>query len=60
MKVNVDEEKCIGCGACESLAEDYFEVDQKSNVKKKDVAKEDEDKVKDAKDMCPVDAIKLT
>ncbi|MBW3019609.1 ferredoxin [Candidatus Woesearchaeota archaeon] len=60
MKIKVKEDKCIGCGACEALAEDYFKVNSVSKVKKSEVKKEDEEKVKDAAESCPTHAIELS
>jgi ferredoxin len=60
MKVKVNESKCIGCGACEALAEDYFKVNSIAKVKKSEVKKEDEEKVKNAAESCPTDAIELS
>lgn len=58
MKVGVDKKKCIGCGACVSVCPDVFEMggDGKSFAKKKNC---NEDCCKEAKDVCPVEAIKL-
>lgn len=55
-KVKVDKNKCIGCGACESLCPDCFElIDGVSNVKND--GKNCGDCAKEAADMCPVGAI---
>jgi len=59
MKVNVDQKKCIGCGACAAVCPDVFEMadtkdGQKSKVKKADVT---EDCAKQAESSCPVNAI---
>ena len=60
MKIEIDEEACIGCGACQAVAEEYFDiVDGKAKAMKDAVAGEDEDKVKEAASVCPVNAIKL-
>ena len=63
-KIEVDHETCIGCGSCEQVAGDFFELKEKDNkmlafVKK---AKVDElnDDLNSAKDSCPVGAIKFT
>ncbi|VVB78129.1 Ferredoxin [uncultured archaeon] len=56
--VSVDKEKCIGCGLCNSVCGDVFDMkDGKAHVKKgKEKAK---DKcIKEAADSCPVGAIK--
>ena len=54
--VTVDEEKCIGCGSCSAICDEVFEMrDMKAKVK----AGADTSKpcVKEAIDICPVDAI---
>ncbi len=52
MKVSVDAEKCIGCGACAAICPDVFEIkDGKSHVKGSG------DCAKDGADACPVGAI---
>ena len=57
MKVTVDQEKCIGCGACEATCSDVFELkDGKSQVKEKNTVKEC---AKEAESACPVQAIKV-
>ncbi|GBE54067.1 MAG TPA: ferredoxin [Euryarchaeota archaeon] len=49
----VDQEACVGCGTCESMDPDCFEVvDDKSNVKCDDCATCDE-----IAEACPVQAI---
>lgn len=52
--VKVDLDKCIGCGACESICPDGFEMkeDGKSHVKNANAKC-----IGDAIDACPVDAI---
>jgi ferredoxin len=60
-KVRVDKEKCVGCGACVALAPEVFELDSsnKSSVKVEDVEGELLEKVKEAKEACPVGAIEI-
>lgn len=56
--VEVDQEKCIGCGACVAMCSDIFEM----NDEGKSVAKTkqtDDECAKEAADSCPVDAIKI-
>ena len=63
-KIKVDNEKCIGCGACTAIASDVFrfndegyaETDPENNTL--DTMDEDiKNDCMDAKDGCPVDAI---
>lgn len=57
-KIEVDPEKCIGCGACAAQC-DNFELDgDKAKAKQKEVA--DVGCNQDATDACPVEAIKIT
>lgn len=58
IKVN---ENCIGCGACTSLAKDFFEIgDAGYAVPINEVVEEITDDVKEAQEGCPVDAIEIT
>lgn len=56
-KIKVDQETCIGCGACEAVCDNFKMVDGKSHPVK--------DKVNEigcnneAKDACPVGAISV-
>jgi ferredoxin len=56
--VKINEEACIGCGACEAVCPDVFELkDGKAHVKKV----QEKSKlacVKEAVEGCPVGAIK--
>ncbi len=57
MKVKIDTETCIGCGACVAACEDVFELkDGKAVAKQAETDKECE---KEAADICPVEAIKI-
>ncbi|MCK5449452.1 ferredoxin [Candidatus Pacearchaeota archaeon] len=57
-KIDVDKEKCIGCGACVSICPDSFEMkDGKAFATKAEVEKLTCEK--DAESGCPVDAIKV-
>ena len=52
-KISIDNEKCIGCGACASIDSKTFEiVDGKAILKNKKATES-----KDAIDSCPVNAI---
>lgn len=57
MKVKVDENVCMGCGACQAVCPNVFEVDGVASVIVDEVAEEDIEDVKDAIAGCPVVAI---
>lgn len=60
-KIEVDQEKCISCGACTTICPDNFELkgaDNKSFAKKSEL-----DEIgcgQEAADACPVQCIKIT
>ena len=64
MNLKVDKDICIGCGACAAICPDVFEIDDDGLAKSiVDVVPEEvnEDIIEDAidaKEGCPVDAIK--
>lgn len=59
MKVKVNKDACIGCGACEAICPNVFKIEDDgfSNVQVDTVEKEDEESVRDAIDSCPTGAI---
>lgn len=59
MKVKVNRDACIGCGACAAICEDVFEIDDEglSVEKKEEVDEEEKQLVQDAADACPTGAI---
>mgnify|MGYP003886113359 FL=1 len=60
VSVSVNEETCIGCGACVALAPQIFELDMekmKSKVKKQPENDEEKELAKQAAEACPVGAI---
>lgn len=60
MAVRVDREKCIGCGYCASVIPEVFElVEGKSSVKDPEGDAKFPEKVKDAREGCPVSAISI-
>ena len=60
MKVKVNEEECIGCGACVSLCPEVFDFNDEgyATAKEEEIIEELSQKVIDALESCPVDAIK--
>ena len=59
MKVKVNQDACIGCGACAAICEDVFEINDEglSQVKTNEIYKDIEQEVRDAIDSCPTGAI---
>ncbi|MDP7180800.1 MAG: ferredoxin [Candidatus Woesearchaeota archaeon] len=58
-KIEVNEETCIGCGACTAQC-DNFEMDENNKAKAKMAEVEDVGCNKDAEGVCPVSCIKIT
>ena len=61
MKVCVNQESCIGCGMCIDICPEVFKYgsDDKSEAISPEVPSGLEEKAKEAKDVCPVDAIEI-
>ena len=61
MKVKVNKDACIGCGACEQICRDVFEINDEglSEAKVEEVKEELQDEVRDAADSCPTGAIEV-
>ena len=59
MKFIVDQELCIGCGACEGVCPEVFEMrdDDMAHVIKDPVPAELEESAIEAEESCPVEAI---
>ena len=59
MKVKVNRDNCIGCGACAAICSEVFEIDDEgiSVAKEEEVTEEDQQAVQDAIDSCPTGAI---
>jgi len=55
MSVRISDD-CIACGACESVCDAVFSIEDKAVVNEAAVA-DNEDFVKEAADACPVGAI---
>lgn len=61
MKVKVNEDACIGCGACCAIADSIFEISDNglSEVKKEEVQEDEKQAVRDAAEACPTGAIEV-
>ena len=71
MKVKVNKDACIGCGACAAICDEVFEINDEglSEVKVEEnsenkeefvsVKTELQDEVRDAADSCPTGAIEV-
>lgn len=60
MKFKVDENACIGCGACEAICDEVFEISDDGFAVAKDEKITDEEikeKAVSAMEGCPTDAI---
>ena len=61
MKVKVNQDACIGCGACTAICKDVFELndDGLSTAKVETVDDAHAQDVRDAADACPTGAIEV-
>lgn len=61
MKIVVNKDACIGCGACAAICDEVFEIDDDglSNAKVSEINEELEQEVRDASDSCPTGAIDI-
>ena len=57
MNVTIND-SCIGCGACESICDAVFHVEDKAEVNAASISG-NEDCVKEAANACPVSAIEV-
>ncbi len=59
MKIDVNKDACIGCGACAAICPDVFEMDDEglSMAKENEVSSEFKEDVIDAIESCPTGAI---
>lgn len=58
-KLKIDDSVCIGCSSCESVAPKYFKVEDGIAIVTKQYDEKDDDEIKEAIDICPVQAILL-
>ncbi|MFH1188453.1 MAG: ferredoxin [bacterium] len=59
MKINIKEEKCLGCGLCINIAPGTFEHDENGKAKVKDVVSDTPADIKTAAQMCSQSAIEI-
>lgn len=57
MAVSVDLDTCIGCGVCESIYPDLFEMSSDGKAHAKALSSYDSSLANDAASQCPVSAI---
>lgn len=55
----VDKETCTGCGLCVTIAPKTFKLDSEGKAEVINPPGDEEEKIKEAIDSCPVDAIEL-
>jgi len=61
MKAIVNKDACIGCGACQAIVPDAFEIgdDGFAVCKLENIPEEIKEDVQDASDSCPTGAIQV-
>ncbi len=61
MKVQVDFRKCTGLGICESLAPEFFEVNEAGDLMllRSDVTDDERQAVEEAVAGCPTEALRI-
>ncbi|MEJ5283496.1 MAG: ferredoxin [Brevinematales bacterium] len=59
MAVKIDQEACIGCGVCEGIYPDLFEMGSDGKAHVKNVSSYDSGLAQDAASQCPVNAISV-
>ncbi len=59
VRITIDKENCIGCGACVATAPEVFEMNDegKAEVLKIELTDEEIEKTKEAVSVCPVNVI---
>ena len=60
MKVVIDADKCIGCGACVALALKSFKLTEDYKAVLIQPPKDDKEIIKEAAESCPVEAIEVS
>jgi len=63
MKVVVNKDNCIGCGACAAINPNVFKINEEDGLSEvicEDFSKVDEDTLMEAVESCPTSAIEKT
>ncbi len=55
MSISVDQNTCIGCGACASICSSVFKINDSGKAEV--ISQEDKEGAKSAMESCPVQAI---
>jgi ferredoxin len=58
--VKVDKTKCIGCGTCVVIAPKSFKLGDDGKAEAIEPAGDEEEKIKEAAESCPVGAIEVS
>ena len=63
MKIKINQEDCIGCGSCSAVCPDVFDINEENKAVVKSTntsqGETDEECVKEAVEICPVQVIKI-
>lgn len=61
MKIEIDRKKCTGLGICESLAPNFFEVDDSGDLLllKEDIGTDELAEIEQAVAGCPTEALRI-
>lgn len=59
MKAIVDQDGCISCGLCVSMCPSVFTWDENGKAKGSEVAPDQVERTRDARDGCPVSVIDI-
>lgn len=57
MEINIDQEKCIGCGTCAAIVPNVFEMNDENKAEVANPEGDTPDKIDMAAKSCPVQAI---